>query len=87
MENEMKKRLICRVLTGVFFIICSCAAPQMEVKPVTLERAPQQPQQITAETQAVKASEKGAGYELLKPPAFSKARTGKETSSERTDRS
>jgi general secretion pathway protein D len=70
MQDEMKKRIIFWILSGVFFIVCSCAPSPLVIKPITLERAPRESGQAAVdETQAAKT--KGtAEYEVLKPPAF-----------------
>jgi len=72
MENEMKKRIIFWILSGVFFIVCSCAPAPRVIKPVTLERPPKKLDQTAEDVQAAKIQEKVAGYEVLKPPEFLK---------------
>ena len=77
MGNELKKRIIFWILSGVFFIVCSCASAPREIKPVTLERPPKKLDQTAEDVQAAKIQDKGAGYEVLKPPEFLKTQPEK----------
>ncbi len=72
----MKKMKIINycILLGMAFIICSCAAEQKTIKPVTLERISQK--QTSAEEDVV-AAQKRPEYEDLKLPVFRKTMSEK----------